>query len=161
MNSTVRSLLFICVVIVPALAFGQVAKPSLADLAWMSGCWEMSAAEKGLRINEQWMSPSGGMMMGAGRTVKGGKAVDFEFLRIVEEADGIYYVAKPKANKEETRFKLVKLEAGEVIFENPAHDFPQRIIYRREGERLNARIEGSKEGKTRGLDFPYLRTKCE
>ena len=100
-------------------------------------------------------------MIGSGRTVSGGKAVDYEFLRIVEEADGIYYVAKPTANKEETRFKLTRGSSSEAVFENPAHDFPQRVIYKREGEKLNARIEGTKDGKTRGIDFPYSRVKCE
>ncbi|MGH8854313.1 MAG: hypothetical protein ACREWI_08545 [Telluria sp.] len=43
------------------------------------------------------------------------------------------------------------------MFENPAHDFPQRIIYRRVGDTgLHARIEG----KGKGIDFPMRRTAC-
>jgi hypothetical protein len=48
----------------------------------------------------------------------------------------------------------------EVVFENPAHDFPQRIRYRASGAALQARIEGTMNGKTRGIDFPYTRTNC-
>jgi len=140
---------------------GQTAPTKLSDLAWLAGCWEMSAPAKNLLITEQWMKPAGGMMIGAGRTVKSGKAVDYEFLRIVEDADGIFYVAKPTGNKDETSFKLTKASAGEVLFENPAHDFPQRIIYKLTGNRLNARTEGSMNGKSRGIDFPYVRTKCD
>ena len=48
-----------------------------------------------------------------------------------------------------------------VIFENPAHDFPQRIIYRRRGaDSLLARVEGMRGGRLRGLDFPYRRVPC-
>ncbi len=150
--------------IVLFLAFsmtGQTAPTKLSELNWLAGCWEMNAPANNLVITEQWMKPAGGMMIGAGRTVKNGKAVDYEFLRIVEEADGIFYVAKPTGNKDETRFKLTKASGSEVVFENPAHDFPQRIIYKLAGNRLTARTEGSMNGKSRGIDFPYLSTKCE
>ncbi len=153
--------MFVTVAICASTAVAQESKPSLTDLAWLGGCWEMNAGDKGLLITEQWMKPAGGLMIGAGRTVRNGKAVDHEFLRIVEETDGIFYVAKPVANKDETRFKLMRASGGEILFENPAHDFPQRVIYKLNGDRLTARIEGTKDGKTRGIDFPYVRAKCE
>ena len=44
----------------------------------------------------------------------------------------------------------------EVVFENPTHDFPQRIIYRKGADRsVTARIEGVIDGKARGVDFPF------
>jgi hypothetical protein len=147
--------------VLPAAAVSQPSRPSLAEIAWLSGCWELTVPEKNLQISEQWMKPAGGMMIGAGRTVRAGKAVDHEFLRIVEDVDGIFYVAKPTANKEETKFKLIRASANEIVFENPTHDFPQRVMYKRDGEKLSARIEGTRDGKTRGIDFPYLRAKCE
>ena len=121
----------------------------------------MKNESRGLQITEIWMKPVGAMMIGAGRTVRNGKAVDYEFLRIVEEADGVFYISKPTANKDETKFKLIRASAGELLFENPAHDFPQRIIYKTNGNGLNARIEGATNGKTRGIDFPYARVSCE
>lgn len=142
-------------------AHAQSAPAGIADLKWLAGCWESNNAEKKLLISEQWMKPAGGMMIGAGRTVRDGKTVDFEFVRIVEEPDGIFYIAKPKSNPGETRFKLIKSSAAEAIFENPAHDFPQRVMYRRDGDRLAARIEGIQNGKTRGLDFPMSKVQCE
>ena len=139
----------------------QEVRKSVTDLAWLSGCWEVNVPDKNLLITEQWMKPAGGMMIGAGRTIKNGKAVDYEFLRIVEEADSVFYVAKPTANKDETRFRLVRSAPGEVVFENPSHDFPQRIIYKLSGDKLNARIESTSNGRSRGVDFPYSRVKCE
>lgn len=153
--------LAVAFLVLPGVASSQSSKPTLTDIAWIAGCWEMTVAEKDLRISELWMKPAGGMMIGAGRTVKAGKTVDYEFIRIVDEADGIFYVAKPTANKEETRFKMIKSSAREVVFENPAHDFPQRVMYRLDGEKLHARIEGTRSGKTSGVDFPYTRAKCE
>ena len=155
------SVLVVFIVLLTLTAAAQSSKVSINDLSWMAGCWEMTNPERQLLITEQWMKPAGGMIIGAARTVRDGKVIEYEFLRVVEDADGIYYVAKPTANKDETRFKLITGIPNEVIFENPTHDFPQRVIYRRHGEKLSARIEGTANGKARGIDFPYLRVKCE
>jgi len=108
------------------------------------------------------MKPGGGIMLGMARTVSQGKAAEFEFTQIREDKDGaIYYVAKP-SGQAETSFKLVKLQNKEAVFENPQHDFPQRIIYRLEaGGSLFARVEATEKGQTRGIDYPYKRAKCE
>ena len=48
-----------------------------------------------------------------------------------------------------------------VTFENLAHDFPQRVMYRRVGgDSLVARVEGTRAGRTRGVDFAYRRAAC-
>lgn len=48
------------------------------------------------------------------------------------------------------------------MFENPAHDFPQRVSYRlAPGGRLLARIEGTHYGVTRGIDFPMQWVGCD
>jgi hypothetical protein len=45
-----------------------------------------------------------------------------------------------------------------VVFENLSHDFPQRVIYRRNADSsITARIEGTVNGEARGRDFPYRR----
>lgn len=136
-------------------------KSVVASIKWLSGCWESNDKAKNVLISEQWMKPAGGMMLGIGRTVKKGKAVDFEFMRIEQKGDDIFFVAKPKANNDETPFKLISLTTNEVTFENKDHDFPQRVIYKRQGTKLTGRIEGNNNGKFLGIDFPMTRTRCE
>jgi len=136
----------------------QVAKPSLNDLSWLAGCWE--ANRNGRELTEQWMKPAGQTMLGMGRTVANGKTVEFEFLQIVEREDAVYYVARP-SGQPEASFKAIKLAKQEVIFENPEHDFPQRIIYRLQTDgALFARIEGTANGKARGFEYPMQRGRC-
>jgi hypothetical protein len=132
---------------------------TIESFAVLSGCWER-VDKSGTLVSEMWMRPAGGSMIGTGRTVKNGRTVDFEFLRIEQQADGIYYIAKPKANATETAFKLKSSNDGTYVFENLAHDFPQRIIYKFGGDSLLARIEGTMNGKTRGIDFPSTRVAC-
>lgn len=141
---------------------GQDAKPKIEDLAFMAGCWELNVPQRNMTIAEQWMKPFGGTLIGMGRTVVGEKTVSYETLRIVSGDAGIDYIAKPSSNKDETTFKLVKATAAEIVFENPAHDFPQRIIYKKgDADSLFARIEGTRNGKLSGMDIPMKRTKCE
>ena len=67
-------------------------------------------------------------MLGTGQTMKDGKTVEFEFMRIHEEKGEILFTAKP-SGQPEASFKLISYKDGKAIFENPQHDFPQRVIY--------------------------------
>ncbi|UGQ46290.1 DUF6265 family protein [Massilia endophytica] len=142
-----------------ASACMQAGAASVDQLGWLAGCWASEGGEPG--SGEQWMAPAGGTMLGTARTVKGGKTVAWEFVQIRALDDGrLAYVAKPH-NQAEAAFPLRSVTENEVVFEAPEHDFPQRIIYRREGsERLHARIEGTVKGKLKGIDFPLRRTAC-
>ncbi len=139
---------------------GQNKVTSIADLNGMAGCWERKDAAKKLLVSEQWMSPAGTSIFGMGRTVKSGKTVDYEFMRIEQRDDGIYFVAQPKANAEETAFKLIRSTLNEFVFENKEHDFPQRVIYKLQEAKMTGRVEGTMNGKERGIDFPYVKVKC-
>ena len=156
-----RSVVVIAILLVVSSVAASQTAPKVSELSWMAGCWERSDDKSGMLISEMWMKPSGGAMMGVGRTIKSGKLVDFEFLRIVEDAGGLSYISRPSTNKEDTRFKMIRSSANEIVFENAAHDFPQRIMYKRNGENMTARIEGTTNGKLKGIDFPYVRVRCD
>lgn len=130
-----KTLLLILTIFTFSLASN--AQSSVADLGWIAGCWQIKEGDS--VTDEQWMKPLGGMMLGVARSVLKGKVVNYEFTRLEVRDGAVYYVAKPSQNATETAFKLVKSAAGEVIFENLAHDFPQRIIYRRTGDTFGAR----------------------
>jgi hypothetical protein len=130
---------------------------TLADLAWIAGAWETAPGGK-RQSEEHWTTAAGATMMGMSRTVAGEKTVEFEYLRIEQRADGIYYVAHPKARCPGTDFKLTRVSANEVVFENPQHDFPKRIIYRKGADdSLKASVDGG-EG-TKAISYAYRRMK--
>jgi hypothetical protein len=83
-------------------------------------------------------------------------------MQIREIAPGrIAYIATP-SGQPQASFLLISQAADGFVFENRKHDFPQRISYRRDGERgLLARIEGKVKGKLKGIDFPMHRVACE
>ena len=128
---------------------------TIADLSWIAGDWQTAPGGRA-QIEEHWTSVAGGSMMGMSRTVAGEKTVEFEYLRIEQRTDGVYYVAHPKARCPSTDFKLTRASATEAVFENPQHDFPKRIIYRKSGDdSLTASIDGG-EG-TKAMSFAFRR----
>src|SRR5687767_3910559 len=160
MKKNALSIVLLLMVLLCVPAHGQTAKVS--DLAWLAGCWE-STSRNGPNtvIAEQWMKPLGNSMLGMSRTVRNGKLAGYEFLRLVEDGPGINYISRPSQNKQDTAFRLTSSKSVEAVFENTAHDFPQRIIYRLKGSDLHARIEGPRDGKIRAIDFTFARVKCD
>lgn len=132
----------------------------IEQLEWISGCWVLDDGKQ--RTEETWMRPAGKSMVGMSRTVTGGKTVHTEHLQIREANGQIAYIVVLGMGAKPTVFKLARNSSNEVVFENPEHDFPQRIIYRREsGDALFARIEGAEKGVKKAMDFRYRRSRCE
>ncbi|MDQ8755990.1 DUF6265 family protein [Sphingosinicella sp. LHD-64] len=114
------------------------APASVGDLDWLSGRWE--TMEAGRWTEESWSAPRGGLLLGYSRSGRGETVREFEHLRIQAGADGVpVYWASP-GGREAVAFRLVSATGTEAVFENPRHDFPQRIRYRRDGETLVATI---------------------
>lgn len=131
------------------------AGPALKDLAWMAGYW--SGEHKGIRMEECWLPPAGGMMLGLHRDVIAADRVFFEYLRIERAGKDIVYQASPRG-REPTPFKLVSAVEGRAVFENPEHDFPQRIIYALDDDgNLCASIEGERNGETVRREWTWSR----
>lgn len=106
--------------------------------SWMAGSWEL--AEGGRWAEEFWTDARGGIMIGASREGQGDDLRSWETIRIVRRPDGaLAYIPTPNGGAP-VEFALARQDARSIEFANPAHDFPQRIRYWREGERLHAEI---------------------
>lgn len=125
----------------------------------MSGCWAYDGSEPG--SGEYWMPPAGGLMIAVSRTVRKGKSAAFEYLRIEETAEGTIALFASPSGQEPARFDMIDFSATRVVFENPEHDFPQRIMYElKDQEHLLGRIEGHSGGEEVAVDFPMTRIAC-
>lgn len=140
------------------LAGAAAAAPSTEQLHWLAGCWAAVGGEPG--SGEQWMAPAGGSMLGMSRTLRRGALREFEFLHVRDTPQGLVLIALP-GGQQEAQFAAEKVDARGVVFHNPAHDFPQRVIYESpDPDTLDARIEGSRNGQLRVIRFPMKRTPC-
>jgi hypothetical protein len=132
--------------------------PTVTQVGWMAGCWEQSAGAR--LIEEQWMRPRAGLMLGVSRTVVGDSLREYEQVALFQRGGHLIYAATP-ARQAPAEFTSIAVSDSAVTFENPTHDFPQRVIYRRRGaDSLIARVEGMRGGQLRGSDYPYRRVTC-
>lgn len=112
---------------------------------WMAGAWIETKGDSW--TDEFWTPMRGGIMIGAGRSGKGETLSSWESTRIERGADGaLTFWGAPRGGKP-VPFRITSSATTEIVFANPAHDYPQRIRYWREGRLLNAQIslaDGSK-----------------
>ncbi len=140
------------------LVGGPAAAAPLEMLGWLQGCWAAPGSEAG--SVEIWSSSAGGSLLGLARSVRDGRTVAHEFLQIRDDGQGIAFIAQP-SGQPQARFPLRLLDSTQVLFENPAHDFPQRISYQRQGrDAVLAAIEGREDGRIRRIEFPMRRVSC-
>jgi hypothetical protein len=136
---------------------GKAPPPDVEKLAWLAGKWRLEAS--GRVVEEQWMAPAAGVMLGMSRTIAKGRVVEHEFMQIRTGPGGeLFFIAQPSGQKE-AAFQQVALAGKEAAFANPNHDFPQRITYTLQPDgSLLAVLEGPRDdGTTRRVEFPYQR----
>lgn len=130
-------------------------QPSVEDIAWMTG--DRAQRSDKAEVREVWIGPGNGVLLGMSLTRRfdGGKG-EFEHMRIETRPDGtLVFISRP-SGQPEAEFPLASYNTGLLIFENPRHDFPQRITYRDKGEGIiEARIEGKLNGKPRSAQWTF------
>jgi len=133
-------------------AQATAAEPSMD---WLAGHW--CGGEEGRSIEEVWLPEAGGSLIGLSRTLRDGAMRSFEFMRIVRDGDAPGLHVQPNGAPP-TLFVIGEQGEGWVRFENPEHDFPNRIEYRRDGDHLRAHIAGpGPDGKEMKIPFDYRR----
>lgn len=137
----------------------QTDSTPLDRATWLAGCWEGASGTR--VVEERWSPARGGTMVGSARTVRGDSTTSIELAVLRPSGDTLRYEAHP-VGQAPAVFRGVPAAAGPLIFENPQHDFPQRIIYRPVGaDSLHARIEGPMGGEWRGIDYRMARVRCD
>ena len=133
--------------VVPATAAGP------AMPGWLTGCW--SQIEGPNWTEECWSGPRAGNMFGGGRRGRGDTLVGWESLQIEQGADGRITLYTQPQGGQRIPYAMVSAGDREIVFANPAHDYPQRVRYWREGMDLNAEI--SLSDGSRAMRWHYKR----
>jgi hypothetical protein len=139
----------------------QSAPATIDDLSWMAGYW--LSCEGGREVSETWSDPRGGVMAGVTLTLGRSGRGAVEFTRVAPVGDRLAFLAQP-GGVPATAFPLIETTANRAVFENPDHDFPQRVIYSREADTLTGRIEGTADGRPQSMTWTYraapLNSRC-
>lgn len=130
-----------------ALAAVAVAAPAagkgragIDQAGWLAGTWVAETGEQWTQ--ENWAPPRGGVMVGTSVTGKGMVASSYEYMRIALDSKGRLVFWGSPEGKPPVPFPAADGGPKRLVFENPAHDYPTRITYRRDGDRLIATISG-------------------
>jgi hypothetical protein len=133
----------------------------LQAAAFMAGCWR-GAAGNGRTIEEYYTVPSGNLVQGMTRYLarrpdtQEMNTIDYEFTLIEVNGPATRLHPHPKGQPSDT-FSEKERASGRLVWENLAHDFPQRIMYNAApGDSLIARIEGG----NRAMEWRMGRVAC-
>jgi len=138
----------------------QALRTERKDLGGLQGAWMMEGNEK--NFGESWTKLSDVSFRGLGYSFR---QKDTSFLEevILTRKDGKWtYTPRTlgQGNGNPVTFTLTGSTQREYIFENPAHDFPKRIIYRFIGQdSIHASIDYGKGSADARMDFYYRRVK--
>lgn len=129
----------------------------LNEVSWLLGSWVIETPEA--IITESWeqQSDSEYNSVSVVRDTSG-DTVYTERIRVIVKNDTLWYLpaVSNQNDGKEVAFKQTSLFANKIVFENPAHDYPQRIVYERTSDTtLFAYVEGIKNGQQRREDYPF------
>jgi uncharacterized protein (TIGR02246 family) len=156
-RTTVRLGMLGAWVVLAAPLNGQDVELEIAS--WLAGCWA-ATSETGW-TEEVWSSPGGGLMLATSRTVRGGRATGYEFV-VLRAVDGeLVYTAHP-SGQATTDFRGTVISDVVLRFENPEHDFPKAIEYRRTtSDSIRVHVFGELASAQPAFSLSYGRRSCD
>lgn len=126
-------------------------KQDFKKLHWLNGTWIRTNVKAGQTAEESWVLATPEQLTGTGITKKGDQTVFVEKLSLTIKDGEIYYIADVSGSKSAVPFKLTAIGDHTFTCENPTHDFPKKITYVLNGNKLLATISGN--GKS--IDFHF------
>lgn len=135
-------------------------KNGIKKAEWLIGTWE-NKTPKG-SVFETWTKINDHELSGKSYLVKEKDTVVFETIQLVEEQDKLFYIPLVKNQNKglPVRFTGTATLETHLVFENPHHDFPQKISYTKtKSDSLVAEISGMRNGQLRKQTFLMKRVK--
>lgn len=123
----------------------------------LQGVWK---TDQGPLFYEQWHLQPDSILTGKGFTIKGKDTLILETMRLsINEGNWVYEAKASGQNEGQSiAFSLKEQSGSSWIFENLAHDYPNRIIYTFENDStLKARTENTAGNKVQDFHFKRIR----
>lgn len=127
---------------------------------WLIGKWE-NKTESG-NLEETWTKVNDSTYKGESYFIKGKDTLHFESIVLQQNGEELFYnpTVKGQNNDKPVPFKLTTSTEKQLVFENPKHDYPQKIIYNQiTKDSLVAEISGIQQGKPSSDKYSMKKTK--
>lgn len=134
---------------------GQMAKAE-----WFIGSWE-NKTPKG-DLSENWVKINDSVFNGESYFIKETDTLFGETVVLSEKDGTVLYTVTAKGQNDDlpVAFKMTGATANQIVFENPSHDFPNKISYRQiNKDSIVAEISGMQGGKPAHETYPMGRKK--
>lgn len=133
-------------------------KPTIADFKWLEGKWLGTSED--MDFFEEWQPLKDNLLDGHGGGFSGADTLFSEKIQIEQRGDDLFYIANVQGSVGAVDFKFTGYKNDSIVFENPQHDFPQRVIYYRlPNDKLYACVDGKDEGVYSRIEFSYQKSK--
>jgi hypothetical protein len=129
---------------------GPATEKDFDKLSWLEGTWVRTNAKPGRSGTERWVKGNGKELIGWGVSMRGNDTSFVEKLKVVARPGAVYYVSDVPENPKPIEFRITSIDDNHFICENPSHDFPKKISYHRDGNKVRAVISGD------GKEIEYL-----
>jgi hypothetical protein len=122
----------------------------LQKASWLVGEWEKTDSLGTLK--EIWQASNDSTYNGQSYYIQNEKdTLHKEQIELVQDQEHLIYSATIQGENNDTSvpFQMMKDEDSVLVFENPKHDYPQKITYRlMKNKELSVTISGKEKGKT-------------
>lgn len=114
----------------------------IENFDWLLGEWKRTNDEEGRETYESWKKESATEYQGFGFTMQEKDTISQEKIRLAKENSdwNIHVIAL--GDSAPTTFKISSFDANSFTCVNPENEFPKKITYAMEGEKLKAVISG-------------------
>ena len=122
---------------------------------WFIGDWENITNE--MEMKEIWKQKNDSCFSAESFVTVKKDTVFYEKVDLLQRNDSLFYIVsvKEQNNEKPVSFYMTKATENELVFENPKHDYPNKITYKKmTSDSLVASISGLKDGKVSSETFP-------
>ncbi len=128
-----KLILSFCFLIVSSALFAQQ-----NEFGWLIGTWQEA------KYSFEIWKDEGNFLSASAYQIdhQSGSKVVSEEIKLVKKGNDFYYIPDVAGPQGSIEFKITSFDENSFTAENPEHDFPKKIIYKRTGERLEATISG-------------------
>jgi hypothetical protein len=130
----------------------------LDKMDWLVGNWEQKLPD-GI-IREIWTKENDSTFAGKSYFIKEKDTIHLESIVLTQKNDDLLYIptVSGQNSNEPVTFTLTSEAEGTFSFENPTHDYPQKITYKKINDtNLVATISGKQQGKTSKESYPMVK----
>jgi len=116
---------------------------------WLNGNWKRLNEEAGKETFENWHKVNATAYSGIGYTIFKNDTVSLEQMSLIESDGKWSLLVKTPGEKEAVEFEMIEHGNNRFVCKNDLIDFPKRIEYRMEGDKLKAKVSNEK------VDIPF------